>query len=123
MSGFFESAKSLFYRLAASGALPASWFWNTDPASVDKAKRTGKLSLEIVSHCWRYGHFLTYQLSSLVKYPTDKLDITMTVFHTPEDQVVTSVLDYFGAIDAPGITWNWPSGSFTPIILSPPGST
>jgi len=107
MSGLGESAASLFYRFAASGWVPASWFRDTDPASVDKAKKTGRLHLEIVSHCWRYGHFLTYQLSSLVNNPTDKLDITMTVFHAPGDEAVTRVLDYFGAMDVPGITWNW----------------
>jgi glycosyltransferase involved in cell wall biosynthesis len=60
-----------------------------------------------VSHCWRYGHFLTYQLSSLVNHRTRKFDITMTVFHVPEDELVTPVLDYFGRMEIPGITWNW----------------
>ena len=96
MSGFRESATSLFYRIAVSGALPVTWFRDVDPATVPKAKRTGKLKLEIVSHCWRYGHFLTYQLSSLVNHRTDKFDVTMTVFHVADDKVVTDVLDYFG---------------------------
>ncbi|MEM7432879.1 MAG: glycosyltransferase family A protein [Pseudomonadota bacterium] len=107
MSGFTERATSLFYRLAVSGALPVSWFRDVDPATVVKHKKTGKLSLEIVSHCWRYGHFLNYQLSSLVNYRTDKFDITMTVFHVADDDKVVPVLDYFGAIDVPGVTWNW----------------
>lgn len=106
-SGFGEPARSVFYRLAVSGVLPVSWFRDVDPASIDKAKKTGKLRLEIVSHCWRYGHFLTYQLSSLVNHRTDKLDITMTVFHAPDDELVTDVLDYFGPMEVPGITWNW----------------
>ena len=97
----------LFYRLAASGFLPASWFRSVDPARLDKAKRTGKLKLEIVSHCWRYGHYLTYQLSSLVNHRTEKLDVTMTVFYAEGDDAVTPVLDYFAAIDVPGVTWNW----------------
>ena len=107
MSGFSERAVSLFYRLAVSGALPVSWFRDVDPATVEKARKTGKLKLEIVSHCWRYGHFLTYQLSSLVNHRTDKFDITMTVFHVPEDERVTRVLDYFGRMEVPGVTWNW----------------
>jgi len=107
MSGFGESATSLFYRAAVSGALPVAWFRDVDPATVDKAERTGKLKLEIVSHCWRYGHFLTYQLSSLVNHRTDKFDITMTVFHVADDKVVTGVLDYFGRMEVPGVTWNW----------------
>lgn len=107
MSALSDGAAGIFYRLAASGLLPAAWFRDVDPAGVDKAKRLGKLHLELVSHCWRYSHFLTYQLSSLVRNPTDKLDITMTVFHAEEDRAVKEVLDYFGAMDLPGITWNW----------------
>jgi len=107
MPGFSERAVSLFYRLAVSGALPVALFRDVDPATVEKAKKTGKLNLEIVSHCWRYGHFLTYQLSSLVNHRTDKFDITMTVYHVPDDDCVVSVLDYFGRIQIPGITWNW----------------
>ena len=107
MSAFSDGVAGIFYRLAASGLLPAAWFRKVDPATVDKARRTGKLKLELVSHCWRYHHFLTYQLSSLVSNPTEKFDITMTVFYAEEDSAVKAVLDYFGKIDAPGITWNW----------------
>jgi hypothetical protein len=107
MSRFGESVVSLFYRAAVSGALPVSWFRDVDPATVEKAKKKGKLELEIVSHCWRYGHFLTYQLSSLVNHRTDKFDITMTVFHVADDEKVTPVLDYFGRMQVPGVTWNW----------------
>ena len=107
MSAFSDGVAGIFYRRAASGMVPASWFWQVDPADVARAKRTGKLSLELVSHCWRYSHFLTYQLSALVKYRTDKLDVTMTVFYAEEDAAVKAVLDFFGAMDVSGITWNW----------------
>jgi len=107
LSPFREKALNLFYRLAVSGALPVSWFRDVDPATVVKAKKTGKLKLEIVSHCWRYGHFLNYQLSSLVNHRTDKFDITMTVFHVADDDKVVPVLDYFGRMEVPGVTWNW----------------
>ena len=107
MSGFFDGVQSIFYRLAASDYLPPSWFRDVDPADVDKAKRTGKLKLEIVSHCWRYGHYLTYQLSSLVNHRSDKVDVTMTVFYADGDESVQKVLDYFGEIEVPGVTWNW----------------
>ena len=107
MSEFVDTAAGLFYRFAASGALPASWFRDIDPAGVPRAKRTGRLSLEIVSHCWRYGHFLIYQLSSLVNHRTDKLDVTMTVYHAPEDESVLRVLRFFEGIDLPGVSWCW----------------
>ena len=107
MSDFIDTASGLFYRFAASGALPASWFRDVDPASVVRTKRTGGLSLEIVTHCWGYGHFLTYQLSSLVNHRTDKLDVTMTVYHAPEDESVLRVLRFFEGIDVPGVSWCW----------------
>lgn len=107
MSAFSDGVAGIFFRLAASGLVPASWFRTVDPASIDKAKKTGKLSLEIVSHCWRYSHFLNYQLSTLVNYPTERLDITMTVFYAEEDDKVREVLEYFGAKSVPGVTWNW----------------
>jgi hypothetical protein len=109
LSPFKEKFFNLFYRAAVSGALPVSWFRDIDPATVDKAKKTGKLSLEIVSHCWRYGHFLNYQLSSLVNHRTDKFDITMTVFYVEGDDKVEPVLEYFGRMEVPGVTWNWQS--------------
>lgn len=107
MSGLTDGFLENFYRLAASGLLPAAWFRKVDPALVEKSSRKGKLNLEIVCHCWRYGHYLTYQLSSLVNHRTDKLDVTMTVYHAAEDEAVTGVLKFFQDIDVPGVTWNW----------------
>ena len=109
MAGFLDRAAGLFYRVAASGYVPASWFWVTNPHTLPKAKKTGKLKLEIVVHCWQYGHYLVYQLSSLVTNPTEKFDITMTVYHADGDEKVLPVLRFFDQIDAPGITWNWVS--------------
>lgn len=109
MSDLIDGAAGLFYRFAASGFLPVSWFRDVDPAKVEKAKRTGKLKLEIVSHCWRYAHFLTYQLSSLINHRTDKFDITMTVYYSLEDDAVVRVLQFFERIDVPGVTWSWRS--------------
>ena len=97
----------LLYRLAAKRLLPASWFRAVDPAKVARARRRGRLRLEIVSHCWRYGHFLTYQLGSLVHHRADKLDITMTVYFCPEDESTLRVLRFFGDMKVPGVTWDW----------------
>jgi hypothetical protein len=107
MNGLRESVTSVFYRVAASGVLPVSWFRDVDPDTIVPARKTGRLKLEIVSHCWRYGHYLTYQLSSLVNHRTDKFDTTVTVFHAADDDRVVPVLDYFGRMEVPGVTWNW----------------
>ncbi len=61
------------------------------------------MQLEIVSHCWNYSRLLTYQLSSLVLYAPRKLSVTMTVFYNQADERTVSVLDYFAAIDVPGV--------------------
>ncbi len=107
MSEVSELTMVLLYRLAAKGLLPVSWFRHVDPARISRAKRRGRLRLEIVSHCWRYGHLLTYQLSSLVHHPSPRLDITMTVYYCPEDESTLQVLRFFGDMKVPGITWNW----------------
>lgn len=107
MSGFPDTVAGLFYRFAASGFVPSRWFSKVQPGDVKKARRSGKLQLEIVSHCWRYGHFLVYQLSSLVSYRTDKLAVTMSVYHAPDDESVLRVLRFFEQIEVPGVTWNW----------------
>jgi hypothetical protein len=96
-----------FLRLAASGLAPARWFLPELPGPEERAARTGRLSLEIVSHCWRYSHMLAYQLSSLVLHPPKQLDVTMTVFHGEEDADTVALLSYFGALQVPGVTWNW----------------
>lgn len=96
-----------FLRLAASGIVPARWFLPSIPAEQDRAARTGRLTLEIVSHCWGYAHMLAYQLSSLVLCPPSRLDVTMTVFHAVEDQDTVALLEFFGAMTIPGVTWNW----------------
>ncbi len=102
-----EKFFNLFYRTMVSSDLTARWFRNVNPAVITKSRKSGKLKLEIVSHCWRYAHFLTYQLSSLANYRTDKFDLTMTVFYAESDEKVVSVLDFFGRMAIPNIKWNW----------------
>jgi len=96
-----------FYRLAAKGWVPARWFESNLPDFEKRAARSGFLELEVVSHCWRYAHFLMYQLSSLVQYPPSKLHVTMTVCYCPEDEQTQRLLDFFGQQDVPNVTWNW----------------
>lgn len=102
-----EFGEILFYRFVASRVLPVSWFRRTDPSTVAKAKRRGRLRLQIVSHCWRYAHFLTYHLSSLVLYQSTKFDLTVTVYYCPEDESTLRVLRFFGEMKQSGITWDW----------------
>ncbi len=96
-----------FWRVAAGGWLPARWFNRGLPPVDSRQARRGRLSIEIVSHCWNYAHMLVYQLSSLVKFPPHDADVTMTVFYSPEDVRTGELLQFFGAIEAPGVRWNW----------------
>jgi hypothetical protein len=104
---WFAPLLLLFWRIAASGLLPARWFAPRVPDPVSLAAKTGKLKIEIVSHCWNYSHFLTYQLSSLVLYPPSRTTVTMTVFYSDEDIQTCKLLDYFSGISVEGVTWNW----------------
>ena len=96
-----------FFRFAAGGWIPPAWFEPDLPPESERTVRTGHLNLEVVSHCWNYSHFLVYQLSSLVLFPPRKLDVTMTVFYSPEDTRTEELLAFFGKQEIPGVTWNW----------------
>ena len=98
---------SFYLRFAATGAIPARWYLPSLPPAEERTAATGKLKLEIVSHCWNYAHFLTYQLSSLVSFPPTRLTVNMTVFYAEEDVRTAALLEYFGVIEVPGVTWNW----------------
>lgn len=108
------SAGGLGYRLrlaliwlAVSARLPARWFQAPPPPRSRRAARTGRLHIEIVSHCWQYSHLLAYQLSSLVAHPPEDVVVTMTVFHSGEDEETVRLLEYFGGLEVPNVTWNW----------------
>ena len=103
----FDSLRLAFFKFAAGGQVPARWFEPDLPEVSEREARSGRLSLEIVSHCWNYAHFLVYQLSSLVLFPPQEIDITMTVFYCPEDEKTSQLLAFFGQQQVPGITWNW----------------
>lgn len=103
----FDALQLAFYKIAASGWIPAKWFESDLPAVESRSTVTGRLSLEIVSHCWNYSHFLIYQLSSLVQFPPRKLDVTMTVYYSSEDEQTCRLLSFFEQKKVPGVRWNW----------------
>lgn len=96
-----------FFRLAATGLVPARWFLPDRPESQPLPGRPGPLQLEIVSHCWNYAHLLAYQLSSLVLYPPRAVAVRMTVYYCPEDAKTGRLLAHFGGIAVPQVTWDW----------------
>lgn len=102
-----DAIQGRFLRLAASGLVPASWFLKELPGPDQRAAREGRLHVEIVSHCWNYAHMLVYQLSSLVLFPPQNIDVTMTVYYGEEDGPTVALLDYFSSQNVPGVRWNW----------------
>jgi len=97
----------LFFRFAASGKIPAKWFLATIPSKTERTINSERLTLEIVSHCWKYAHLLDYQLSSLVNYPPTQLNVIVTVFYSSEDADTVAMLDFFAEQTVNNITWNW----------------
>lgn len=93
-------------RIATTRLIPSRWFLQP-PRPEDLTARSGTLDIEIVSHCWQYAHLLAYQLSSLVNFPPAGARVRMTVFYALEDARTRAMLDFFGSVAAPGVTWNW----------------
>lgn len=95
------------YRLAASGWVPRFLIAGPPPQLPSPIRKSGPIQLEIVSHCWRYSKLLTYQLSSLILHPFEKIQVRMTVFYCPEDEPTRRVLNFFSQRGNPNLTWNW----------------
>lgn len=96
-----------FFRMAAAGLLPASWFRAPLPDGKTRKAVRSFPSLEIVSHCWRYSHMLSYQLSSFINYPPEKLKAVVSVFFAEEDGETRELLDFISRHNVPNISWNW----------------
>lgn len=104
---WYDPLLGYFFRMAASGLLPASWFRDPIPAEAARKAVDGMPSLEIVSHCWQYSNMLAYQLSSFVNYPPTKLSAVITVFYAEEDRDTKALLDFIRQFEVPNVRWNW----------------
>lgn len=106
----FSRLAILFFRFFIQRFLPTSWFRADLPPIESRHTHTENLTLEIVSHCWGYSNMLTYQLSSFVNNPPEKLKLTVTVFYSKEDKNTVATLEYFETLSVNNVTWN-----FTPL--------
>lgn len=106
-ANWLDALKVHFFRIAVGSRLPATWFENRLPVRNARSKKTGRLKIEVVSHCWQYSHMLLYQLSSLVRYPPAQCDVIMTVYYSPEDTETVALLHFFAEQSVPGVRWNW----------------
>lgn len=104
---WYESLSGYFFRVAACGYLPASWFREALPGPGQRKVVESQPCLEIVSHCWKYSNMLAYQLSSLVNYPPKKLKALITVFYSEEDRETSELLAFIQQYSVENIAWNW----------------
>jgi hypothetical protein len=97
--------QSWLMRQAVGGLLPVRGLW--PPMAVEPRPREGRLSIELVSHCWNYSHLLECQLGSLVESPPSEVDVTMTVYFSREDRRTTRLLELAAEEDPPNVRWSW----------------
>ncbi|MCC5855736.1 MAG: glycosyltransferase [Idiomarina sp.] len=102
---WYRALEGQLVRHAVSGLIPTRFLYPT-PSQPSTAK-TGRLTLEIVSHCWNYAHLQAYQLSSLVTHAPQALDVIMTVYYCEEDTATVELLNFFAEQSVSGVTWNW----------------
>ncbi|WP_077530199.1 glycosyltransferase family A protein [Vreelandella utahensis] len=104
---WYDPILAVFFRLAASGYVPASWFRAPIPEPQSRSTVDGIPTLEVVSHCWQYSNMLAYQLSSFVNYPPTRLKLIVTVFYCAEDEGTSALLNFIEKHDVENVTWNW----------------
>jgi hypothetical protein len=101
----FHKQRLWLMKYAVSGLVPIRHRYPRLKAS--PTPKQGRLSLEIVSHCWGYSHLQEYQLSSLVLNPPRGIDIIMTVYFSREDQNTLRLIEFFSALSVPGVSWQF----------------
>lgn len=102
-----EFTRGNWLRFAATGVISPRFYLPRIPAQSELGKRSGQLTVEIVSHCWRYERMLQYQLSSLVLHSPRDISILMHVFHADEDMGTRRMLDFFQTLNVPNVQWRW----------------
>lgn len=102
---WYRGIQGQLARLAVSGVLPIRWLYPQPKKQYEP--KTGKLHLEIVSHCWQYAHLQAYQLSSLVQHAPKDISVTMTVYYSEEDEKSCELLDFFAKQNVENVQWQW----------------
>jgi hypothetical protein len=92
-------------RQAVHGLLPLRGLWPRHELSL--RPRQGRLSFELVSHCWQYSHLLEYQLGSLVAHPPRDCQVTLTVYYSREDARTHKLLELASGTEVANVRWNW----------------
>lgn len=96
-----------FYGRMVGSVIPVSWVAPKPLRADELSVAVGRIKFEIVSHCWNYSHMLIYQLSSLVNHAPDCMDVTYTLYYSPEDTGTVALVEHFNQLNIPHLTWNW----------------
>ncbi|WP_113907130.1 glycosyltransferase family 2 protein [Aliidiomarina celeris] len=102
---WYQKIQEHALRLAVSKLLPLRFLYKKP--RVQPQAKTGQLTIEIVSHCWRYAHLHAYQLSSLVTHVPKNVNIVMTVFYAKEDEATSQLLEFFAEQQVENVRWNF----------------
>ncbi len=105
--GRIDALKEFLLRFAASGIISGRRFNPALPDKTQLSKAQAPITLEIVSHCWKYAEFQLYQLSSLVNYPPVHCQVIHTVFYSEEDADTVRLLNFFRQKTVTNVRWNF----------------
>lgn len=104
---FFDPVYEFLLRFAASGLLPGKWFIPKQPCPQQLTAKSGELHIEIVSHCWQYSQFLSYQLDSIARFPPSTGMLTFTLFYSLEDHETVALVAKYKAMTLERVKWNF----------------
>ncbi len=96
--GVLEYAQKFIARWSSPDTLPVM----TNHSATETVK-----AIEIVSHCWRYPHFLYHQLNSILHNPPQHVHLIVTIFYCDEDKETTELLQRVQAQVRENVTWHF----------------
>ncbi|RUO65116.1 glycosyltransferase [Pseudidiomarina planktonica] len=105
-----DASSEFLLRFAASGYLPARWFYHAPPKSFLQTKPKPPEMVEIVAHCWQYSHLFVFQLQSLVNYPPTEFKVVFTGFYCEDDRKTVELIEHYRQMQIANVEWN-----FTPL--------
>lgn len=106
-SSMLERLIEFMLRFAASGLLPGRWFIRNRPEPSELTARSGKLTIEVVSHCWQYSHFLAYQLASIAEHPPSDCQLQFTLFYSEQDSKTCDLVAEYQQKQINNVNWNF----------------
>ncbi len=87
--------------------LPVRWFGPEPPPEAELTKAGEPMKIEIVAHCWQYAHMLAYQLQSVWEHTPDSVQLTYTLYYSPEDRATAALIAHYNTLKSDHLHWNW----------------